>query len=975
MKDRRYKKRVRPKFRSKVGRTPAGPTNNVFCPTGQGGGVDATCSPGGRAGGRFTITARKDPEAIARRMGFESADQLVSCTGARPGWEARVMNWDADAVKVTLRDPTTGANAERKVWRRDGKLYVTNESFEVPEEHRGSGLGTKSFSEQVQACREAGVKSISCTAARWDQLKVIGYYVWPRMGYDADAPEDVRRKFPKAERMSDLMASQAGRDWWKKNGYDLEMEFDLTPGSRSLQIHEAYLRERAARPTGNAVLNARRMGMTAGRRFEEPYQSVEDDDALDLVWDGISLNVFCPTGKGGGVNPTCSPGGVGFKVIGADGVDLSKLAHSFGFGSPDDFGRAIGAQPGWTVTVGDVGGKTSIKVHETDAAGDFLLRCERFIGKYKDGSVYVKNYEFLVAEKHQGKGIGAKVFSDQVEACRALGIKEIRTTAGGDFHMKGMNGYYTWARMGYDTDLYEDDEPRMSGNLYSATQKFPEAKTLLDLMSSPGGADWWKKYGSEFDGVFDLSDGSKSMKVHRAYLAEKKKGTGTKKKRPTTNEYRAGDHPDLSPEDEAALDRAWAGITLNVFCPTGEGGGVDPTCGRGGVKKTATLRDGRTITFVPHDSARGRSSRYATVLVDVTKIDTAWRDTDPKFYIPPGGGGAEIPGRRDRFTEFLTKGRPVEASKVYVGKAGDVSFEDGRHRFSVLRDSGAKLVAVTVPRSSAERVKRMYGVGKTKSNPTTNTPSPPEVPAANGNPDQPRVPKGSSRGGEFASGKASAAVPPTLASLTESLQGRHGPDRVRAVEKVLRRYSLPSGPVQRHDMAAPEAMRHVTLDGVKIHYPNTPEGLRSAAVTVAGVTERPVPPALWRSAREVVHTSQAGRPVDSPGYDRMAAGATAAGGTITSYNGGGLARDTLLHEAGHLVAERVWGGFGPPVWAPYGVAQRTEPAVSQRAKADPAEDFADAVRMFASDNPVHTYELRSRTPKKYAALVQMFGDS
>lgn len=52
---------------------------------------------------------------------------------------------------------------------------------------------------------------------------------------------------------------------------------------------------------------------------------------------------------------------------------------------------------------------------------------------------------------------------------------------------------------------------------------------------------------------------------------------------------------DLNEEEEHALDRAWEklkkestdatdqkpfGITENVFCPTGEGGGVDPTCSK-----------------------------------------------------------------------------------------------------------------------------------------------------------------------------------------------------------------------------------------------------------------------------------------------------------------------------------------------------------------------------------------------------------
>jgi hypothetical protein len=119
----------------------------------------------------------------------------------------------------------------------------------------------------------------------------------------------------------------------------------------------------------------------------------------------------------------------------------------------------------------------------------------------------------------------------------------------------------------------------------------------------------------------------------------------------------------------------------------------------------ATLSGGKEVTFVPHPNQRADET---TVMVDTGKADAAFAG-DAGFYIPPGGGGAEIPGRRAAVEAFLATGRPVQAPRAAVGTGGEISFTDGRHRFSVLRDRGAAEVAVTVPKAQEREFASRFG--------------------------------------------------------------------------------------------------------------------------------------------------------------------------------------------------------------------------------------------------------------------------
>jgi len=120
--------------------------------------------------------------------------------------------------------------------------------------------------------------------------------------------------------------------------------------------------------------------------------------------------------------------------------------------------------------------------------------------------------------------------------------------------------------------------------------------------------------------------------------------------------------------------------------------------GRDGPSLTVAGPGGQPVTFRPHSKSLDRDVQ---VIVPVDRVDAAWKGDSG--YVPPGGGGTAVPGRREGFERFLTSGRPVESPLATIGDDGVLSFTDGRSRFSVLRDGGAKAVALTIPESQLPR--------------------------------------------------------------------------------------------------------------------------------------------------------------------------------------------------------------------------------------------------------------------------------
>ena len=144
-----------------------------------------------------------------------------------------------------------GYHAERALERspKDGKPVIENTFFRV--ETPGRGIGAEVFGRQVEQAAALGVARLETHASGAPGDPVYnGYDVWARFGYDAEIPAKVAATLPPslatATRISDLMTTEAGRTWWTSHGTDFDGIFDLTPGSRSLAIWEAYLARKAA---------------------------------------------------------------------------------------------------------------------------------------------------------------------------------------------------------------------------------------------------------------------------------------------------------------------------------------------------------------------------------------------------------------------------------------------------------------------------------------------------------------------------------------------------------------------------------------------------------------------------------------------------------------------------------------------------------------------------------------------------------
>ncbi len=156
--------------------------------------------------------------------------------------------------------------------------YIKNEAFFTPK-CIPDGLGTKVLAQQIKAASNAKFKFLKTEAAGSFRSTMIGYYVWPKLGYyndssltygitgmKAKAPKEfaqVQDWFTKTLNVDitedkiildwnilDLYACKVdgrflGQELWQKYGSNIYCEFDLTPGSLSMRVFNRYVQLKA----------------------------------------------------------------------------------------------------------------------------------------------------------------------------------------------------------------------------------------------------------------------------------------------------------------------------------------------------------------------------------------------------------------------------------------------------------------------------------------------------------------------------------------------------------------------------------------------------------------------------------------------------------------------------------------------------------------------------------------------------------
>jgi hypothetical protein len=219
-------------------------------------------------------TPISDAHELARQVlgPNATAHDLVSIAGIPDGGQVRVVsNQSAYTHHITIHatgskeitDPKTGKKrledfkTERTLMiRNDGTKTIHNELFE------GKGLGITMLGRQVENATKWGFTSIDTVAGgfgsgttgkRTKEGDYNGYYTWPRLGYDGRIPSEIVDRLPPAIRtnaeaagykLSGIMSTKGGRDWWMGHGTELKVKFDLTPGSYSQDTLNTYLKHR-----------------------------------------------------------------------------------------------------------------------------------------------------------------------------------------------------------------------------------------------------------------------------------------------------------------------------------------------------------------------------------------------------------------------------------------------------------------------------------------------------------------------------------------------------------------------------------------------------------------------------------------------------------------------------------------------------------------------------------------------------------
>jgi len=89
--------------------------------------------------------------------------------------------------------------------------------------------------------------------------------------------------------------------------------------------------------------------------------------------------------------------------------------------------------------------------------------------------------------------------------------------------------------------------------------------------------------------------------------------------------------------------------------------------------------------------------------IPTEKIENSFKKSE--YHVgKDGSGGSKM--KYDRAKDFISsKPKDFEVPSMHVHDNGNVEFNDGRHRYAALRDSGAKTIPVTLSKEAHKNAK------------------------------------------------------------------------------------------------------------------------------------------------------------------------------------------------------------------------------------------------------------------------------
>ncbi len=183
-------------------------------------------------------------------------EEALVLLSAAPSGSALSASLKPDGVQLRVDYPGVLTMDRYLVQKQTGAWYVLNNNVRVHPSYAGKNFAARTTVIQARAAQELGFESIDLYAAgdfamaniKFPEDRWVGYWVWPRLGFDANVPSHVQRKLPQdlssCKKISDLMATVNGQEAWKIHGDGVDVSFDLTPGSVSWHLLGRYTQVR-----------------------------------------------------------------------------------------------------------------------------------------------------------------------------------------------------------------------------------------------------------------------------------------------------------------------------------------------------------------------------------------------------------------------------------------------------------------------------------------------------------------------------------------------------------------------------------------------------------------------------------------------------------------------------------------------------------------------------------------------------------
>lgn len=193
-------------------------------------------------------------DSIRETLGPQATvETVLDLVTAEAGQDVGIMPDGSKSLSVIVRGK--GVALARTI--SPDSIYNSSAEFTV--EHRMTGNGAAMVQAQVRAARKQGMKKIEMWAAGMGKSygesgksANNGFYTWVRLGFDSPiakistfARAGIEEKFPEAKYLSDLMKTEAGREFWRENGASVSLTFDLADGSRSMTTLNEYVDAKA----------------------------------------------------------------------------------------------------------------------------------------------------------------------------------------------------------------------------------------------------------------------------------------------------------------------------------------------------------------------------------------------------------------------------------------------------------------------------------------------------------------------------------------------------------------------------------------------------------------------------------------------------------------------------------------------------------------------------------------------------------